>query len=84
MVLCVVSNAGDVLTHFFAIGERVNAEVYSNVLETEVILWMNKKAPGKKFVFQQNSAPAHTARKTVDLLERENVNFWGKDLWPSN
>jgi hypothetical protein len=70
MVLFVVSNTGD--------------GVYSNVLETKIIPWMKDKAAGKEFVFQQDSAPAHTARKTVDLLKRENVRYWEKDFWPSN
>jgi hypothetical protein len=84
MALCVVSSEGDVFTHFFANREKVNAEVYCNVLDAKIIPWMKAKASGKKFVFQQDSAPAHTARKTVDLLKRSGVRFWEKDFWPSN
>lgn len=51
MVLCVVSNEGDVLTNFFSIGEKDNAEVNSNVLETEIIPWIRYEAAGKQLVF---------------------------------
>ena len=45
---------------------------------------MNDKVTGKNYVFQQDSVPAHTAKKTIKLLKRSNVRFWEKDLWPSN
>ena len=84
MVLRVVFSKGDVFTHFFAERENENAEVYSNVLATEIIPWMKNKAAGKEFVYQQDSAPAHTARKTVAVLEREDVRYWDKGFWLSN
>ena len=37
--------------------------------EDKIIPWMKEKGAGKKFEFQQDSAPAHTAKKTVNLLE---------------
>ena len=84
MAICVVSSEGDVLTHFFAEKEKVNAAVYCKVLEDKIIPWMKDKAAGREYVFQQDSAPAHTAKKTVDLLKGSGVRFWEKDLWPSN
>ena len=84
MALCVTSSEGDVLTHFFADREKVNAAVYCKVLEDKIIPWMKDTAVGKEFVFQQDSAPAHTAKKTVDLLKGSGVRFWERDLWPSN
>lgn len=84
MVLCVVSTEGDVFTHFFNNKEKVNAVVYCKVLEEKIIPWMKDKASGNQFVFQQDSAPAHTAKRTTNLLEGSNVQFWNKELWPSN
>ena len=83
MTICVVSSEGDVFTYFFAPQEKVNAEVYSRVLKDKILLWMNDKATGKNNVFQQDSAPAPTAKKTIKLLKRSNVRFW-EDLWPFN
>ena len=70
MTICVVSSEGDVFTLFFAPQEKVNAEVYSRVLVDKILPWMNDKATGKNYVFQQDSAPAHTAKRTIKLLER--------------
>ena len=36
------------------------------------------------FVFQQDSAPAHRACDTIQLLQQETPDFIGPDLWPPN
>jgi len=36
------------------------------------------------FTFQQDSAPAHRARPTVKLLEKEVPDFISPSLWPPN
>ena len=36
------------------------------------------------YVFQQNSAPTHSARQTVQLLRRKTVEFSVPDMWPPN
>ena len=35
-------------------------------------------------MFQQDSAPAHRVRKTIELLERETPDFISLDPWPPN
>ena len=39
---------------------------------------------GNFFVLQQDSAPVHTARETIMLLQRETPAFLSPDLWPPN
>ena len=39
---------------------------------------------GDFFIFQQDSAPAHRARETVALLQREVPAFIAPNLWPPN
>ena len=39
---------------------------------------------GKKIIFQQDSAPAHRARETLELLRRETPDFISPDFWPPN
>jgi len=39
---------------------------------------------GDVFVFQQNNAPAHRARDTVELLRCETPQFISPDMWPAN
>ena len=36
------------------------------------------------FTFQQDSAPAHRVRQTIELLKRETPDFISPDLWPPN
>ena len=36
------------------------------------------------FTFQQDGAPAHRARKTVELLKVETPDFIPPNLWPPN
>ena len=39
---------------------------------------------GDTYVFQQDSAPAHCTRQTVQLLQHEMPKFIATDLWPPN
>ena len=45
---------------------------------------MKDKSNAKRFVFQQDSATAHTANKTVQLLQKAKIKFWPKDAFLSN
>ena len=74
----------DVFTHFFADREKVNVDVYCNVVKIEIITWMKTKSADKEYIFQQNSVPANRARKIVDLFKRSGVRFCEMNFWPSN
>jgi hypothetical protein len=85
MTLGVIGSNGKVMPPiFFEPKERVGADKYCEVLSTKVIPWMKANSDGKKFIFQQDSAPAHTAKKTLNLLQAQNVEFWDPKTWPSN
>ena len=43
-----------------------------------------RRIAGDTYVFQQDSAPAHRARETVQLLQQETPQFISPDLWPLN
>ena len=83
MVLGVISNEGDVMPpFFFPKGLKINADEYLKVMNDVVKPWMDTVAGGRHYIFQQDGAPAHNAKKTQDWL-RENVPaFWGKEVWP--
>ena len=69
MVLGVVSNKGDVMPpHVFEAGLRVNAEVYLDVMINIVKPWMDQVANGRPYIWQQDSVPAHTAKKGARLV----------------
>lgn len=83
MVLSVISNEGDIMSpHFFQQGLRVTADVYLEVLRNSVIPWMKKVANGRHFIFQQDGAPAHNAKKVQEFLNLNVPDFWSKDIWP--
>ncbi|QQP57940.1 Transposable element tcb2 transposase [Caligus rogercresseyi] len=72
-----VSSEGHVMPpHFFEPKQKVNQEVYLEVLSNVVKPWIDTVASGRKYTFQQDSAPAHKA-KTVQAWLKENT-------WPSN
>ena len=35
-----------------------------------------------KWTYQQDGAPAHTARNTTDYLKKEKIDFFEPDMWP--
>lgn len=65
-------------------GVKVNGQYYRDVLLSQQMLPAIKHVAGDTFIFQQDSAPAHRARDTIQLLQRETPDFIGPDLWPPN
>ena len=65
-------------------GVKVNGKYYRDVLLSQQMIPAIKQVAGGMFVFQQDSALAHHAHDTMQLLQRETPDFDGPDLWPSN
>jgi len=65
-------------------GVKVNGQYYRDVLLSQQMLPAIKRVAGDMFVFQQDTAPAHRARDTIQLLQWETLDFIGPDLWPPN
>ena len=85
MFLGVVASTGEVCPPiWFPEGFRLKSAEYIAVLRDSVIPWMRRIASNhaRPFCFQQDGAPAHTARATVNFLEEEGITFWGPSLWP--
>ena len=59
--------------HFFGSGVKVDADAYMNALEHTVKPWIETVTAGLDCVFQQGSAPAHTAKRTQEWC-RQNFN----------
>jgi len=51
---------------------------------TQHLLPAMRHISGKTFIFQQDSAPSHRARETIELLSRMTPNFIKPEMWPPN
>ena len=65
-------------------GVKVNGKYYRKVLLSQELLPAIREMSRDFFVFQQDSAPAHRARDTLQLLQLDSPEFIAPDLWPSS
>ena len=84
MVSVGVSALGCTELIFIDPGVKINGAYYRDELLTKHLLPAIKELSGDYFTFQQDSAPAHRARETVELLTRETPDFITPLLWPPN
>jgi len=68
MVSVGVSKLGCSELFFVQTVVKINGAYYRDVLVTQKLLPVIRQISGNEFVFQQNSAPAHRARETIELL----------------
>jgi len=84
MLSVAVSKMGVTELMFVDTGVKVSGQYYRDVMLSQQMIPVIKQVVGDTFVFQQDSAPAHRARDTIQLLQRETPDFIGPDLWPPN
>ena len=84
MVSVGVSKLGVTDLIFVDPGIKVNGGYYREVLLLQELLPAVREMSGDFFVFQQDSAPAHRARDTLQLLQCDTPEFIAPDLWPPN
>jgi len=80
MVPVGVSKLGQTQLLFVDPAVKINGAYYRDVLFTQQLLPVVQEISGD-FILQQDSAPAHLARDTIKLLERETPTFIAPDLW---
>ena len=79
-----VSALGRTNLHFVDPDFKINGQYYRDtLLMTDLLPDINQSSPDY-FTFQQDGAPAHRARETVNLLRQKTPDFIPPDLWPSN
>lgn len=84
MVWAAISSKGIFKPIFVEPGAKINASYYiSNVLKP-FIKEIHQKFPKWKFVFHQDSAPAHTAKRTLDFLKMKKMKFIPAVEWMPN
>ena len=84
MVSVAVSSLGCTELAFVEPGAKVNGAYYRDILLSQHLLPEINRISGGHFIFQQDSAPAHRAKETIDLLSRETPDFISPQLWPPN
>lgn len=83
MVSVGVSGLGCTRIHFVEPGVKINGAYYRDVLLMQDLL-PDIRQLSEFYVFQQDGAPAHRARETVQLLQDETPDFIPPSLWPPN
>ena len=65
MMLGVVASDGEKCPPTFTpANEKISTEQYLETLERHVLPWLQRTYPAGNYVFQQDGAPAHAAKKT--------------------
>lgn len=84
MVSVAISKLGCTELIFVDPGVKVNGEYYRNVLLSQQMLPSIRQLADDVYIFQQDNAPAHRARATVEYLNEATPQFISPDLWPPN
>jgi len=84
MVSLAISKLGCSKLVFVEPGTKVDGSYYREELLSKELLPAIHSIIGDLYVFQQDNAPAHRARQTVELLRHETPDFIGPDMWPPN
>ena len=85
MVFGIISSDGDVMPpHFYPKGLTLDSEGYVALMRDVVAPWIKKVATERPYVFQQDSAPCHTSRKTQKWLSENLEDYTSPNIWPPN
>ena len=82
LVSAAVSKMGVAGLFFVETGIKVDGKYSQDVLLSQQMIPVIRHVAGDNFVFHQDSAPAHRARDTVELLQCETADFISPELWP--
>jgi len=75
MVLVTVSSFGATQLHFLEPAVNVNGDYYRNTVLLNMLLLDIRSDIGNYYLFQQDGTPAHRARDTATMLQRETPEF---------
>lgn len=85
MVSVGVSRMGKTSIIFVEEGAKVNSQYYCDrVLGQGLLPDIRARCGRYKWTLQQDGAPSHTAKSTLQYLERENIAVIEPDMWPPN
>jgi len=84
MVSVGISKLGRTELIFVDAGAKINGQYCRDVMLAQHLLPAMRDISGNMFVFQQDSAPAHWARETVEFLTLNTPSFIDPKMWPPN
>jgi len=84
MVSVAISKLGCTELIFVDPGAKINGAYYRDILLMQHMIPGIRRVSGDHFIFQQDSAPAHRARDTIELLRCNTPDFIEPDMWPPN
>src|SRR5271166_1813765 len=84
MVSVAITKSGKTNIHFIEKGTKVDGSYYRDTLLRRCLLPDIQRLSGDDYVFQQDGAPSHRARLTVEFLESNVPSFIEPALWPPN
>jgi len=84
MVSVGVSRMGKKRVVFIVPGAKVNSSFYCNIVLEEGRCLTSEQCRHYRWTLQQDGAPAHIARTTMDYLNKEHINFIESHMWPPN
>jgi len=79
-----VSSLGATQLHVLEPGVNVNGDYYRNTVLLNMLLPNMRSVSRDYYVFQQAWAPAHRARDTETMLQRETPELIPPEMWPPN
>src|SRR6476469_1103300 len=84
MVSVGVSSLGATELIFIDPGVKINGSYYRNVLLSQQLLPAIRALSNEFFIFQQDSAAAHRAHDTIEMLRLNTPAFIPPTFWPTN
>jgi len=84
MVSVAVSKSRKTDVHFVDKGTKVGGAYYRDILLKFCLLPDIRRQTTESYVFQQDGAPSHRAKLTVEFLQRNVPNVIEPALWPPN
>ena len=84
MVSVAVSKSGKTNIHFIEKGTKIDGLYYRDTLLRRCLLPDIQRLSGDDYVFQQDGAPSHRSRLTVEFLKSNVPSFIEPALWPPN
>lgn len=69
MVWGAISKSGEIILR--RIYGKLNSEKYCNLMETDILPYLNKSI--RTYIFQQDNASCHVSKKTIEMFERNHA-----------